>query len=60
MEKRSTYQNIRTKNKEYYDNNKNKLEQSKQHYYNNRSEILKYKYRRRRDNVLREKRETIL
>ena len=30
MEKRSTNQNIRTKNKEYYDNNKNKLlEQSK-------------------------------
>ena len=56
MEKRSTYQNIRTKNKEYYDNNKNKLlEKSKQHYYNNRSEILKYTYRRHRDNVLREK-----
>ena len=56
MEKRRPNQNIRTKNKEYYDNNKNKLlEQSKQHYYNNRSEILKYTYRRRRDNVLRDK-----
>ena len=43
MEKRSTNQNIRTKNQEYYDNNKNKLlDQSKQHYYNNRAEILKY------------------
>ena len=42
MEKRSTNQNIRTKNKEYDDDNKNKLlEQSKQHYQNNRSEILK-------------------
>ena len=45
MEKRSTNQNIRTKNylKEYNNNNKNKLlDQSKQHHYNNRAEILKY------------------
>ena len=43
MEKRSTNQNVRTKNKENYDNNNNKiLDQSKYNYYNNRAVILKY------------------
>jgi hypothetical protein len=59
--KRTKDENIKIKNREYYNNNKDKLIiQNKQSYYNNREERLQYFERRRLIMHLEKKRDNVM